>query len=108
MDKIELTIIQQTVLGQIPRGSDKPAIVADISRVLGLDTREIYSVINSLTAKGIPICAIRSGENKGVFIPVTEQERADGLISLQNQVKEMVVRVGNVQKADLNWHEKLA
>lgn len=108
MDKIELTIIQQFVLDQIPYGSEKPAKVSDISKVINLTERDIHAVINVLTRKGIPVCSIRSGESKGIFIPVTEQERIEGLLALQNQVADMANRIENVQKADLEWYKKLA
>ena len=108
MVKIELTIIQDLVLNMIPRSSERPAKVVDISAAIGMSEREINAVIRSLTMKGIPVCSLRSGENKGVFIPVNEQERSAGLVALQNQATDMKQRIENVQKADLNWHKKLA
>lgn len=107
MGKIELTIIQESVLSMIPRSSERPARVVDISAAIGLSVREVNAVIRVLTMKGIPICSLRSGENKGVFIPVNEQERFDGLVALQNQATDMKQRIENVRKADLNWHELL-
>lgn len=108
MDKIELSVIQESVLEQIPRSSENPKRISDIATATGLSTREVHSVINTLTMKGIPVCASRSGESKGVYIPLTEQERAAGLVSLQNQVTDMTNRVKNVKQADLKWHKKLA
>ena len=52
MDKIELSVIQESVLEQIPRSSENPKRISDIATATGLSSREVHSVINTLTMKG--------------------------------------------------------
>jgi len=107
--KIELTIIQAAVLEWIPRGGEHPVRLADLSKRIGLNTREIHSVINSLAKSGIPIVSHRSGETAGIFIAVNEAERMSGLLPMQSQVKDMAERIAAVEGADLErWAESVS
>lgn len=108
--KYHLTPYQRRVLNLIPEGIEKPAKVADISRILKKkDDRSVNSVINRLTAKGVPICSLRIGDNKGVFIATNEYERAIGLVSYEHQKNDMERRIYNVRTADLkHWKSKIS
>lgn len=100
----ELTIIESAVLSMIPRGKDNRRALKSMCDATGLDARSMHSVINTLVFKHkIPIVATRKGKG-GVYIPLSSQERAEGLKGLINQVSDMTHRIEIVQSADLtNW-----
>ncbi len=99
-----LTTIESDVLDIIPNGSGRKIAIRDISQLIGADERMIYEVINSLRKKGVPVCAKRSGENRGYFIAQTEEERREGLAAYKAQVKDMTTLITQIESADLkNW-----
>ncbi|REC32254.1 hypothetical protein CF160_07250 [Enterococcus pseudoavium] len=66
--------------------------------------RTIYEVVNSLRKKGVPVCAKRSGEDRGYFIAQTEEERIEGLSAYKSQVQDMATLITQIEAADLeNW-----
>lgn len=100
-----LTTIESDVLDVIPNGSShKIAIRRDIGQLIGADERTIYEVVNSLRKKGVPVCAKRSGEDRGYFIAQTEEERIEGLSAYKSQVQDMATLITQIEAADLeNW-----
>lgn len=99
-----LTTIESDVLDVIPNGSGRKIAIRDISQLIGADERTIYEVINSLRKKGVPICAKRSGEDRGYFIAQTEEERIEGLAAYKSQVQDMATLITQIEAADLeNW-----
>ena len=101
-----LSIIEQTVLSLIPRGKDNRKTLKVISAYIDLKPRELQSVINGLISNHhIPIVAIRKG---GIYIPLSESERVDGLKGLKNQTNDQLKRIHIVENADLkNWQNKV-
>lgn len=103
----ELSIIESSVLNLIPRGDVIKITASEIAESIGLDRREVFSVIVSLIYKGVPIVAQR-GVHKGYYIATTEQERLNGLIPLKNQLANTQSHIEHVEKADLkNWHKTI-
>ncbi|MDT2612782.1 hypothetical protein [Enterococcus dongliensis] len=99
-----LTTIESDVLDVIPNGSSHKIAIRDIGQLIGADERTIYEVINSLRKKGVPVCAKRSGEDRGYFIAQTEEERIEGLSAYKSQVQDMATLITQIEAADLeNW-----
>ena len=71
----QLTTLESDVLDVIPSGSEHKIAIRDVSQLIGIDERTVYDVINSLRKKGVPVCAKRSGDDRGYFIAETEEER---------------------------------
>ncbi|MCO7150477.1 hypothetical protein P7H42_03720 [Vagococcus lutrae] len=104
--KSNLSIIEQNVLSLIPRGKANRKTLQVISGAIDLTPREIQSVINTLiTNHHIPIVAIRKG---GVYIPLSEDERVDGLQGLKNQTSDQLKRIAIVESIDLDsWPSRV-
>lgn len=101
---IELTIIESAVLDLIPSGTQRKIAIKEVSRLVDLDERSIYEVINSLRKKGIPICAQRSGEpsQRGYYIATNDLERNEGISSYKSQVADMQRLISYIEEADVN------
>ncbi|MGJ0706643.1 hypothetical protein [Enterococcus avium] len=103
-----LTTIESDVLDVIPNGSGRKIAIRDISQLIGADERTIYEVVNSLRKKGVPVCAKRSGEDRGYFIAQTEEERIEGLAAYKSQVQDMTTLITQIEAADLeNWMDSI-
>lgn len=106
----QLTLIETAVLDLIPNGSDRKISIREIGKLLDLDERSIYEIINSLRRKGVPVCAKRNGQplDRGYYIATNEAERADGIHSYKSQVNDMSNLIATIEHADLlNWHKNL-
>lgn len=103
----ELSVIESSVLSLIPRGKDKKVTLDYICKNTGLKVREVQSVINCLVFKyEIPVCADRS--QGGVYIPINNEERSNGLNGIKSQVNNLKSRIKIVESADLNnWMDDL-
>ncbi|MGY3766797.1 hypothetical protein ACWOAH_09760 [Vagococcus vulneris] len=77
-----------------------------ISASIDLNARELQSVINSLIFRHhIPVVAIRKG---GIYIPLSESERLEGLQGLKNQTSDQLKRIAIVESVDLDtWRNKV-
>ena len=76
--------------------------------MIGIDERTVYEVINRLRKQGVPVCANRSGDDRGYFIAETEEERREGLAAYKSQVKDMTQLIDQIESADLDgWRESL-
>lgn len=105
---IELTIIEKAVLELIPKGLERKISISELASMVGIDERSIYTIINNLRKKGVPVCAQRSGKDRGYFIATNEQEKADGLASYRSQYKDMGHLIDVIEKADVsNWMENI-
>lgn len=106
----ELSIIDTSVLELIPRGKENRVTLSTMMKSIDLDERTIQAVISRLVFDhGIPICATREkNSGSGVFIPLNEQERIEGLQNIKAQTKSMTERIKIVESADLvNWNKNL-
>lgn len=104
----QLSAIESDVLDIIPVGSGHKVAIRDIGQLIGADERTIYEVVNNLRKKGVPVCAKRSGEDRGYFIAQTEEERIEGLAAYKAQVQDMTMLITQIEAADLeNWQEGL-
>ncbi|WP_159721245.1 HTH domain-containing protein [Enterococcus sp. CSURQ0835] len=103
-----LTTIESDVLDVIPMSKERTISIREISQLIGVDERTIYKVVNSLRENGVPVCALRAGENRGYFIATTEQEREEGVRAYKAQVKEMNAQIDWIEGADLaDWPKQL-
>ncbi|NKC66720.1 hypothetical protein [Vagococcus fluvialis] len=110
MTKKELSVIETAVLELISRGREKRITLKDMMKTIDLDERTLQSVISRLVfSYGIPICATREKFNgSGIYIPSSEKERRDGLVSIKAQTQSMTERINIVESADLNnWTKDL-
>lgn len=94
---------EQTVLDYIPLGKENKIKVRQIAELAGMDERTIYIIIESLVHRHkIPVVASRNEHDNGIFIPLSDEERQEGLTALRNQVRTMDRRIELVETADLN------
>lgn len=110
LNKKELSVIETAVLELIPRGREKRITLKDMMKAIDLDERTLQAVISRLVfSYGIPICATREKFiGSGIYIPLTEKERIEGLISIKAQTQSMTDRIEIVESADLkNWNKGL-
>lgn len=90
------------VLELIPRGIEHPRTVADISKLTGINTRNVYDIIRVLIMQyHIPIGGLRSDGRHGVFIATTETERAAAITPLANNAREIQRRVDALREMEL-------
>lgn len=99
----ELTDREQLVLDYIPFGKDDKINVREIAKLAELDQRAVYTIIESLIHNHkIPIVSSRHEHDNGIYIPLSDEERQEGLMALRNQVRTMDKRIVLVETADLN------
>lgn len=106
----DLTIIEDAVLSLIPIGNGRKISLNELSQLVDIDERSIYSVINSLRMKGVPIGAIRNGpkELRGYYIATNQEELASGIEAYKQQVRDMETRIRYVEQADLEgWQQNI-
>ncbi|MRI80715.1 hypothetical protein GIY11_01535 [Aerococcaceae bacterium DSM 109653] len=97
-----MNYMQKRLFGLIPRGDERLVTLADLANILEIDVRSVQLMVNQLVIKfGIPICSYRDKFRSGLFIAITDEQRLDGLITFKEQVKNMNMRIGSVENADL-------
>lgn len=98
--------IDYRVLKLIP-SSEKRITTGEISKLLGISVRQVFSSTERLKKAGVPIVSERIG-NKGMFIARTEKERQIGLTSFKSQIRAMEERLKQVKNAKLEtWNYDL-
>lgn len=103
-----LTIIERAVVELIPRGRERRTTTREIGKLVDLDSREVFAVIQQARRKGVPIVASRR-DNGGLFIATNEEERSEGLRPLEAQYESTRETIENIRGADLNnWQKLLA
>lgn len=108
MNKYVLSPQESDIYKMIPLGLENAKRVKDIAVPLKLEERDIHSAINSMCRKNIPVCSSRK-EPFGVYIPLTEDERRIGLVSLSNQANNMTQRIELVGSIDLKtWRDTIS
>jgi len=108
MNKYVLNTQESDIYKMIPLGLENAKRVKDIATPLNLEERDIHNAINSMCRKNIPICSSRK-EPFGVYIPLTEDERRIGLVSLSNQANNMTRRIELVGNIDLKtWRDTIS
>lgn len=99
----ELPEKYQLILSAIPIGSATMISKDELVKLSKLTDREFYQLINDLTTKyGIVICTSRDSTHYGYYIPETEEERINGIRSLEEQAKTMQLRADKVRNGDLS------
>lgn len=96
--------IDYQVLKLIPK-SEERITIKSIAALLKITERQVYSSTERLKKHGVPIVSERIGENKGLFIATTEEERQRGLASFKHQIEAMEERIGQVNDAHINTWE---
>lgn len=98
--------IDYQVLKLIP-SSEKRITTREISKLLRISERQVFSSTERLKKAGVPIVSERIG-NKGMFIARTEEERQIGLTSFRSQIRAMEERLKQVENARLEtWNYDL-
>lgn len=98
--------IDYQVLKLIP-SSEKRITTREISKLLRISERQVFSCTERLKKAGVPIVSERIG-NKGMFIARTEEERQIGLTSFRSQIRAMEERLKQVENARLEtWNYDL-
>lgn len=104
-----LSMIDYEVLNLIPHGASHSMTTANISKITGLSVRDIREAVSTLiNFYGVPIVAIRTGHNMGMFIATDEIERDMGITAFRSQVNTMNTRIKAIERADLDgWESTL-
>lgn len=98
----KLSIIQEAVLEQIPKGLESPVRSQDIAERTGLSTREVMAVISALIIDhGIPVGGGRTENRKGYFIVTNEAERKQATTPLKKTIVNMQQRIDHLEKIKL-------
>lgn len=102
MKNKKLTMIQEAILAQIPRGLESPVRSQDIADRVGLSQREVMAVISALIIDhGIAIGGGRTEGRQGYFIIMNEEERQQATIPLKSSIINMQQRVDRLEKIKL-------
>ncbi|MGV3174867.1 hypothetical protein ACEE19_01210 [Aerococcus suis] len=98
----ELPPRHQQILAYIPNGSDTMITRVELVKLSGLSDRDVYQILNDLTMKyDIPIGSSRDSKHFGYYIPMNEQEKKDGIRSLEEQGNTMLKRAEKVRNSDI-------
>lgn len=98
----KLSIIQESVLAQIPRGFNNPVVSQYIAEKVGLSKREVMAVISTLIIDhNIAIGGGRSDGKQGYFIITNESERQQATTPLKNTVVNIKQRIDRLEKIKL-------
>lgn len=90
------------LLASIPKGDTSPMSISDLSKRLNMEERTIQYQVNQLIVEyGIPICSRRT-INAGIFIPLNEEQRQAGLVTIRASQQSLSRRIAGVEDADLN------
>lgn len=84
MNKIDID-----VLSVLPRGRENARTGKELCKLLGINERIFYKVIQRLRVKGVPVVSSREGEPRGVYIATNELEKAQGVKPYESQYKNM-------------------
>lgn len=99
MKNKKLTIIQESVLAQIPLGIGSNVQSKEIAERTGLSKRDVMAVISTLIIDhNIPIGAGRSEGRYGYFRITNENERIEAIVPLKNTVITMQQRIDCLEK----------
>ena len=100
---VELPEKYQLILSAIPIGSATIISKDELVNLGGITDREFYLLINDLIMKYvIVICSSRDSTHSGYYIPETEEERLNGIRSLEEQANSMLLRANKVRNGDLS------
>lgn len=100
---VELPEKYQLILSAIPIGSATMISKDELVNLGGITDREFYLLINDLIMKyGIVICSSRDSTHSGYYIPETEEEKTNGIRSLEEQANSMLLRANKVRNGDLS------
>ena len=98
----ELPHRHQQILAFIPNGSATMVTRDELVSLSGLSDREVYHVLNDLTMKyNVPIGSSRDSKHNGYYIPMTEEEKTNGVRSLEEQGTTMLKRAEKVRNSDI-------
>ena len=84
MNKIDID-----VLSVLPRGRENARTGKELCKLLGINERIFYKVIQRLRVKGVPVVSSREGELRGLYIATNELEKAQGVKPYESQYKNM-------------------
>lgn len=99
----ELPKKYQLILSAIPIGSATMISKDELVNLGGITDREFYLLINDLIMKyGIVICSSRDSTHSGYYIPETEEEKLNGIRSLEEQANSMILRANKVRNGNLS------
>lgn len=95
------------VLRLIPYGSERPRPTKEIASLLSIDERKVRKIISRLiVTHGVPIVAKR-GVVSGLYIPLNDTERLEGITELRAQHKAEGERLDSLIMADLKRGREL-
>lgn len=100
----KLTDLENKVIRLIPNDDEQRITAREISDIVGVSVRAVYDIVYRSRLKGVPIVADRTQETAGLYIPLTNQARNRGMVSLRREYDEIGKALAGIAGADLdNW-----
>ena len=101
MNKIDID-----VLSVLPRGRENARTGKELCKLLGINERIFYKVIQRLRVKGVPVVSSREGEPRGLYIATNELEKAQGVKPYESQYKNMRELLNALQNIKVDTWQK--
>lgn len=100
--KLELSPLEKGIACAIPLGQFNARTTQEIADRVGVSVRTIRSIVNRLIIKHkLPICGSKMGK-RGLYYPLTDEERSNGIEPLRDEVIEMQTRIKTVSMVNLS------
>lgn len=95
---------EEKILQLLPKGEGRIHI-SDLERLTGYSNRVIYSLIERLREKGVPIVSERKGSHTGLFIATSEEQKQQGILAYAHQIQKMTENKRAIEQTDVNQWE---
>lgn len=98
----ELPQRHQQILAYIPNGSETMITRDELVKLSGFSDRDVYQILNDLPMKyDIAVGSSRDSNHNGYYIPMSEEEKINGIRSLEEQGNTMLKRAEKVRNSDI-------
>lgn len=97
---------EEKILQLLPKG-DRRVHISDLCKITGYSSRSVYSIIERLREKGVPIVSKRKGSGTGLFIATNEAQKREGIVAYSHQIQKMDKNKRAIEQTDVNQWETL-
>lgn len=102
-----LTDLENKVATLIPKDDEQRITAQEISGIIGISVRSVYDTVYRLRVKGVPVVSDRKQATAGLYIPLTEHARREGMVALRREYSEIEKALNGIAEADLNEWSKV-
>ncbi|MCT7752248.1 MAG: hypothetical protein N4R58_04695 [Lactobacillus iners] len=99
----ELTLQEKRLITLLPRGKENARNGTYLSRLLGIERRSFFSLVEGLRRKGCFIGSSRKNP-KGYYLVANEEEKDHFLASYKAQVKREVETLKILERSVEQWN----